>query len=346
MDAALFRTSLPLVTSLLCLATPSLAPDGTRNPRLTVRWDDGSGLEMDVEAGSTGFVAGSAVYQALSEEEQKWCDERVVEYAPWPCASAVSFFLTFGFLSRSVSLTLFSLLRARRSMERPNARQLERPRNVRRARQHDAARRPAAVGAARHQDVPARVDAPPHGREGAPGPFGRASLVLLSSPSPSSSSALELTWFSSCRPCAPFTTRRPAPRSRRSPRCALTSRRCSAGRSCPSASTLTGTRSATWSSSTTGRACSFSLLPTPPSLPHPTYRSCCCPRRRRPLTSASFHARRVYHSATDYPDRLGTRTMLQAQCVSPLLSSSLLLPSALRPFLRLECARLGEQNVD
>ncbi|KPV72736.1 uncharacterized protein RHOBADRAFT_55432 [Rhodotorula graminis WP1] len=84
MDAALFRTSLPLVTSLLCLATPSISPDGVRNPRLTVRWDDGSGLEMEVDAGSTGFVAGTAVYEALSDEERRWCDERFVEYAPWP----------------------------------------------------------------------------------------------------------------------------------------------------------------------------------------------------------------------------------------------------------------------
>ncbi|GAA5987596.1 hypothetical protein JCM11641_005377 [Rhodosporidiobolus odoratus] len=85
MDASLFKTSLPLVTSLLCLATPSIDPmSKTRRPPLTVRWDDGSGLEMKVAAGSTGFVEGSKMLEGLDEETRKWAEGTMVEYAPWP----------------------------------------------------------------------------------------------------------------------------------------------------------------------------------------------------------------------------------------------------------------------
>ncbi|BGP21112.1 hypothetical protein JCM10213_008975 [Rhodosporidiobolus nylandii] len=85
MDASLFRTSPPLVTSLLCLATPSIDPTtGDARPPLTVRWDDGSGLEMQVAAGSTGFLEGSKMLESLTAEEREWAVGAEVEYAPWP----------------------------------------------------------------------------------------------------------------------------------------------------------------------------------------------------------------------------------------------------------------------
>ncbi|GAA6009853.1 hypothetical protein JCM10207_002133 [Rhodosporidiobolus poonsookiae] len=85
MDASLFRTSLPLVTSLLCLASPSVDPStGEERPELTVRWDDGSGLEMKVRAGSTGFVEGSRMLERLEGKEKEWVEGAEVEYAPWP----------------------------------------------------------------------------------------------------------------------------------------------------------------------------------------------------------------------------------------------------------------------
>ncbi|GAA5873047.1 hypothetical protein JCM8547_000016 [Rhodosporidiobolus lusitaniae] len=91
MDASLFRTSLPLVTSLFCLSSPSFLPSSLtssspsqcRDP-LTVRWDDHSGLEMKVHAGSTGFIAGERMWERLSEEERRWAEGCRVEYAPWP----------------------------------------------------------------------------------------------------------------------------------------------------------------------------------------------------------------------------------------------------------------------
>ncbi|GAA5890111.1 hypothetical protein JCM5296_004772 [Sporobolomyces johnsonii] len=79
MDCSLFRTSLPLVTSLLCVASPA-----NNGPELTVRWDDGTGYEMKVKAGATAFLSGSDMLEALNEEERRWVEEAEVEYAPWP----------------------------------------------------------------------------------------------------------------------------------------------------------------------------------------------------------------------------------------------------------------------
>ncbi|GAA5887124.1 hypothetical protein JCM6882_009454 [Rhodosporidiobolus microsporus] len=91
MDASLFRTSLPLVTSLLCLGTPSLDPlTNTLRPPLTVQWTGvgGEPLEMRVLAGATGFVEGERMWELLPEGdgvgERGWCEGCVVEYAPWP----------------------------------------------------------------------------------------------------------------------------------------------------------------------------------------------------------------------------------------------------------------------
>ncbi|GAA5833437.1 hypothetical protein JCM11251_003495 [Rhodosporidiobolus azoricus] len=59
MDASLFRTSLPLVTSLLCLRSPSINPStGVPRPLLTVKWEgeEAEQHEMQVPAGATGFI--------------------------------------------------------------------------------------------------------------------------------------------------------------------------------------------------------------------------------------------------------------------------------------------------
>lgn len=80
MDAALYKTALPLVTSLLALAIP-------QGPPLTVVWDDDSGSTLsDVAAGSTGFLSGNKMYECLSAEMEMLADHSTVEYAPWPCA--------------------------------------------------------------------------------------------------------------------------------------------------------------------------------------------------------------------------------------------------------------------
>ncbi|ORY66789.1 hypothetical protein BCR35DRAFT_181742 [Leucosporidium creatinivorum] len=78
MDAALYATSPPLVTSLLALSIPS-------GPPLTVVWDDGSGSVLpNVAAGSTGFLSGAKMYSCLDEEQRALVENSEVEYAPWP----------------------------------------------------------------------------------------------------------------------------------------------------------------------------------------------------------------------------------------------------------------------
>lgn len=79
MDAALYKTSPPIVTSLLALNVP-------QGPPLTVVWDDGSDSKLEnVAAGSTAFLSGAKMYQCLGEEEKRLVENSSVEYAPWPC---------------------------------------------------------------------------------------------------------------------------------------------------------------------------------------------------------------------------------------------------------------------
>ncbi|KAM0755092.1 Clavaminate synthase-like protein [Meredithblackwellia eburnea MCA 4105] len=77
MDAALFKTDLPLVTTLLAVAVP-------QGPDLTVQWDDGSGNTMKVAPGTTGFISGSKMFNLLSEEDKLMCENSTVAYAPYP----------------------------------------------------------------------------------------------------------------------------------------------------------------------------------------------------------------------------------------------------------------------
>ncbi|TVY37803.1 putative dioxygenase [Lachnellula occidentalis] len=52
--------------------------------RQTLRYDDGSGEELNVPLGTTAFVSGQNMYNILSEEDKKFVREAKVEYAPHP----------------------------------------------------------------------------------------------------------------------------------------------------------------------------------------------------------------------------------------------------------------------
>ena len=67
-DAALYALNPPKVTSLMAVKVPA-------GRRQTLRYDDGTGEEMDVPLGTTAFVSGQNMYDILSEEDK--------EFAPW-----------------------------------------------------------------------------------------------------------------------------------------------------------------------------------------------------------------------------------------------------------------------
>jgi len=52
--------------------------------RQTLRYDDGTGEEMDVPLGTTAFVSGQNMYDILSERRTGVCPRSEVEYAPHP----------------------------------------------------------------------------------------------------------------------------------------------------------------------------------------------------------------------------------------------------------------------
>ncbi|KAI8625875.1 hypothetical protein F5Y19DRAFT_488852 [Xylariaceae sp. FL1651] len=77
-DAALFGAlAPPVVTTLLAVQVP-------RGRRQTCRYDDGSGDELDVPLGTTAFVSGYSMYDALSDEDKAFARGTRVEYAPHP----------------------------------------------------------------------------------------------------------------------------------------------------------------------------------------------------------------------------------------------------------------------
>ncbi|KKA19163.1 hypothetical protein T310_6874 [Rasamsonia emersonii CBS 393.64] len=77
-DAALYALNPPLVTSLLAVSLPST------KRRQTVRYDDGSGDELDVSLGTTAFVSGYQMYDRLSDEDKEFVRTSKIEYAPHP----------------------------------------------------------------------------------------------------------------------------------------------------------------------------------------------------------------------------------------------------------------------
>ena len=76
-DAALYALNPPKVTSLMAVKVPA-------GRRQTVRYDDGTGDELNVPLGTTAFVSGQQMYDLLSEEDKTFVRTAKVEYAPHP----------------------------------------------------------------------------------------------------------------------------------------------------------------------------------------------------------------------------------------------------------------------
>ncbi|KAF2401474.1 Clavaminate synthase-like protein [Trichodelitschia bisporula] len=76
-DAALYALPPPIVTALLAVKVPA-------GRRQIVRYDDGSGEELDVPLGTTAFSNGETTYTLLSEEDKAFVRSTRVEYAPHP----------------------------------------------------------------------------------------------------------------------------------------------------------------------------------------------------------------------------------------------------------------------
>lgn len=76
-DAALYGLAPPIVTTLLAVKVP-----GGR--KQVVRYDDGTGDELEVPLGTTAFVSGEEMFEALAPEDQAFARTTRVEYAPHP----------------------------------------------------------------------------------------------------------------------------------------------------------------------------------------------------------------------------------------------------------------------
>lgn len=76
-DAALYALNPPKVTSLMAVKVPA-------GRRQTLRYDDGTGEELDVPLGTTAFVSGQNMYNILSEEDKKFVREAKIEYSAHP----------------------------------------------------------------------------------------------------------------------------------------------------------------------------------------------------------------------------------------------------------------------
>lgn len=104
-DAALYALNPPKVTSLMAVKVPA-------GRRQTVRYDDGTGDELDVPLGTTAFVSGYKMYKLLSEADQKFARESKVEYAPHPyiwMSGAASRSDGLGMLSEGLELPIETL---------------------------------------------------------------------------------------------------------------------------------------------------------------------------------------------------------------------------------------------
>ncbi|KAJ4290353.1 hypothetical protein N0V90_010569 [Kalmusia sp. IMI 367209] len=74
-DASLYNIPPPRVGCLLAVRTP-------KGPDITVRWDDGTGTEMNIAPGATAMVAGSRALELLDLETKKLVMHSKIEYAP------------------------------------------------------------------------------------------------------------------------------------------------------------------------------------------------------------------------------------------------------------------------
>jgi alpha-ketoglutarate-dependent taurine dioxygenase len=94
-DAALYDLNPPKVTTLLAVRVP-------QGKKQTLRYDDGTGDELEVPLGTTAFVSGYAMYDRLSEEEKEFVRTSKIQYAPHP------YIWMSSCTSRSDGLGLFS----------------------------------------------------------------------------------------------------------------------------------------------------------------------------------------------------------------------------------------------
>lgn len=76
-DAALYDLNPPRVTSLMAVSVP-------KGRRQMVRYDDGTGDELNVPLGTTAFVSGYNMYDILSPADQEFVRTSKIEYAPHP----------------------------------------------------------------------------------------------------------------------------------------------------------------------------------------------------------------------------------------------------------------------
>ncbi|KAF2160197.1 hypothetical protein M409DRAFT_70561 [Zasmidium cellare ATCC 36951] len=74
-DGSLYNIPPPRVGCLLAVRTP-------KGPSVTVRWDDGTGTEMEVAPGATAMVAGSRALELLDEDTRNVVMNSKIEYAP------------------------------------------------------------------------------------------------------------------------------------------------------------------------------------------------------------------------------------------------------------------------
>ncbi|KDQ62933.1 hypothetical protein JAAARDRAFT_28900 [Jaapia argillacea MUCL 33604] len=76
-DAALYDLSPPKVTTLYGIHVP-------HGKRQTIRYDDGTGDELEVPLGTTAFVSGKTMFDLLSPELKSLAVRTKVKYAPHP----------------------------------------------------------------------------------------------------------------------------------------------------------------------------------------------------------------------------------------------------------------------
>ncbi len=76
-DAALYKLSPPKVTTLYAVKVP-------KGPHQTLRYDDGSGDEIQVAPGATAFVSGTAMFEQLPPALKSLVVRSQVKYAPHP----------------------------------------------------------------------------------------------------------------------------------------------------------------------------------------------------------------------------------------------------------------------
>ncbi|KAI9257921.1 hypothetical protein BY458DRAFT_518511 [Sporodiniella umbellata] len=77
MDAALYKLELPKITTLFGIQNP-------KSRREVVRYDDGTGDELEVQLGTTAFISGQKAFEILSPEMKELAFKTKAKYAPHP----------------------------------------------------------------------------------------------------------------------------------------------------------------------------------------------------------------------------------------------------------------------